>query len=88
MVGGRRRRHATPRRTSKRNRHSHSVHTTGVSVRTLQVPFRNRPYGAYVQQACGSTGKAVKQTSGTCVETRNTQSQKTAKPSKRHRGAP
>ena len=48
MVGARRRRHATQRRTPKRNRHSHSVHTTGVSVRTLQVPFRNRPYGAYV----------------------------------------
>ena len=36
----------------------------------------------YIQQVCGSTGEAVKETSVARVETRNTQSQKNAKPSK------
>ena len=53
MVGGRRRRHATPRRTSKRNRHSHSVHTlqgfpSEHSKSALPEPHTEHTYNRHV----------------------------------------
>ena len=89
MVGARRRRAGT-RHINVERRNATDTRTACI-LQVVPSEHSKCPSGIpYVQQAWnrhGSTGKAVKQTSGTCRNAKHPEPKTRTKPSKRHRGA-